>query len=220
MFMEHIKKGDFVEIKYTGYVNGEVFDSNIEEDLKKLNPEAKVEKTILAVGEEMVVKGLDNAIEGKEIGKEYRVTFGPKEGFGDRNKELVRTIPLKVFTDKNIMPRAGMMFSLDNQIVRIIAVSGGRVMADFNNPLAGKDVEYKFKVIGKVTDDKEKVEALFKTSLRFVPEFEIKDKIIIKGHKVFEGIVKAFNDKFKRLLGKELGFEEKKEEKKAEIKAE
>lgn len=214
--MENVKKGEFVEIKYTGYVNGQIFDSNIESDLKILNPEAKTEKTIVAVGEGMVVKGLDKALEGKELGKEYHIKIGHKEGFGDRNKDLIRTIPLKVFTEKNIMPQSGMMFSLDNQIVRIVAVSGGRVMTDFNSPLAGKEIDYKFTIIRKVGDDKEKIEALFKTSLRFVPEFEIKDKIIIKGHKIFEQIAKAFNEKFKKLIGKELGFEEKKENKKAE----
>ncbi|MDO8564263.1 MAG: FKBP-type peptidyl-prolyl cis-trans isomerase [Nanoarchaeota archaeon] len=209
--MDIIKKGEFVEIKYTGYVNNEIFDSNIEEDLKRLNPEAKVEKTIVAVGEGMVVNGLDKALEGKEMNKEYAVKFGHKEGFGDRNKDLIRTIPLKVFTEKNIMPQAGMMFSLDNQIVRIVTISGGRVMADFNNPLAGKEIDYKFKIIRRVSDEKEKIESLFKTSLRFIPEFEIRDKIVIRGHKSFEALVKSFNDKFKRLIGKELGFEEKKE---------
>ena len=211
--MENINKGDFVEIEYTGYVNNEIFDSNIVEDLKKINPEAKVEKSILCIGEGMIVQGLDKALESKEIGKEYRVKINANEGFGQRRKELIRTIPLKVFTDKEVMPRAGMMFSLDNQIVKIIAVSGGRVMTDFNSPLAGKEVEYKFKIIRKVHDEKEKAEALFKTSLRFVPEFEIKDKIIIKGHKIFEKVVSAFNDKFKKLIGKELGLEEKVEEK-------
>ncbi len=36
--VEKTKKGDFVEIKYTGLANNEIFDSNIDEDLKKLNP--------------------------------------------------------------------------------------------------------------------------------------------------------------------------------------
>ena len=39
--MDTIKKSDFVEIKYTGYSQGKEFDSNIEEDLKKINPKAK-----------------------------------------------------------------------------------------------------------------------------------------------------------------------------------
>ena len=38
---EKIIKGDFVEIQFTGKANGEIFDSNIPEDLKKLNKEGK-----------------------------------------------------------------------------------------------------------------------------------------------------------------------------------
>jgi len=34
MVVETAKKNDFVELKYTGYANGIIFDSNIEEDLK------------------------------------------------------------------------------------------------------------------------------------------------------------------------------------------
>ena len=33
---EKTKKHDFVEIKFTGKANNEIFDSNIEEDLKKI----------------------------------------------------------------------------------------------------------------------------------------------------------------------------------------
>ena len=36
MSQEKTKKGDFVEIKYSGYANNELFDSNVEENLKKL----------------------------------------------------------------------------------------------------------------------------------------------------------------------------------------
>ena len=35
--METTKSKEFVELKYTGYANNEIFDSNIEEDLKKIN---------------------------------------------------------------------------------------------------------------------------------------------------------------------------------------
>lgn len=53
--------------------------------------------------------------------------------------------------------------------------------------------------------------------MKFVPEVEIADKIIVVGHKGFDGIVNVLNDKAKELLGKELGFKEK-EEKKEETK--
>src|SRR3989344_7777549 len=94
-----IVKNDFIELKYTGYANDKIFDSNIEEDLKTLDPKAKIEKTIIAVGHMMVVSGLDKALEGKEIGKEYKLALSRDESFGERKRELVKTIPLRMFTD-------------------------------------------------------------------------------------------------------------------------
>ncbi len=212
--METVHKNDFIELSYTGTANGEVFDSNIAEDLKKISTQTP-KKLIIAVGHNMIVPGLDKFLEGKEGGKEYTHTFPAKEGFGERNREHVKTIPLKVFTERNIAPRPGMMLNIDEMIIKIVAVSGARVVADFNNPLAGKALTYKFTILRKVTDDKERATALFETMLRFVPDFEVRESIVIKAGKEFEVIVNAFKDKFKELIGKELTLEivEKKVEK-------
>lgn len=213
--METAKKGDFVEIEFTGFSDGKPFDSNVEEDLKKISSEAKAEKTIIIIGEGMIIPGFDKALENKEIGKQYEVHIAYKEGFGERKRDFLKTLPLKVFTEKNVNPKPGMALYLDNTFVRIIAVSGARVITDFNNPLAGKDLIYKFRIIGIVSDEKEKAEAFFKFFFRFVPEFEItSEKIIVKGQKNLEPIIKLFNDKFKQLFSKELDLkaEEKTEE--------
>lgn len=214
------QRNDFVEIKYTGYSNGNVFDSNVEEDLKKINPEAKTEKTVVIIGEGMLVSGFDKALEGKEIGKEYEIELKPKDAFGDRKRELVKTIPLKIFREKQIDPRPGMAFNLDNMIAKVIAVSGARVITDFNNPLSGKDVKYKFTIVRKVEDEKEKCDAVFVLMFRGIPEYEIKEKIILKGPKQLKMFVDSFAKRFKELVGKELDFEEKKPEKKEETKGE
>ena len=218
MESEKIQRGDFVEIKFTGYANGKIFDSNVEEDLKEINSKATPEKTIIAVGERMLVEGLDNALEDKELNKEYEISVSSKEGFGERKKELVRTIPLNSFRAQNVMPQAGMMLALDNAIVKILAVSGARVIADFNNPLAGKDLKYKIKILRKVTDEKEKAEALFSGFFRFVPEFEIsQENIIIRGPANLKIFSELFSEKFKTLIGKPLFFELK-EKPKEEVK--
>ncbi len=215
--MADVKKGDFIELKYRGYSNGALFDSNIEEEVKKIHPEAKGEKTIVVIGQGMVVAGLDRALEGKEIGKEYEVKVGCKEGFGERKKEFIKTIPLKVFTENKIAPQTGMGFTLDGQLVRVIAVSGARVITDFNNPLAGKELDYKFEIVRKVEDEKEKTEALFKNLFRMMPEFSVEgEKIVVKGAKRLEVFVAVFKEKFKELIGKELVFEEIKKEGKEE----
>lgn len=208
--METVKRNDFVEIKYTGYANGNVFDSNIEEDLKKIDPQAKPILNVVIVGQKMLIDGFDNAIEGKEIGKEYEIKISPKDGFGDRKTNLVKTIPLSVFRDKNTDPRPGMVLYLDNVIAKIMSVSGARVLVDFNNPLAGKEVTYKFKIVRKVTDDREKIKYFFESFLRVVPEYDVKDdKVIVRAMKDFEVFVTAFQDKFKELIGKNLVLEVK-----------
>ncbi len=214
---ELAKKGDFIEIKFTGYSQGQVFDSNIKEDLKKINSSAKAKPVVVIIGQKMVVSGLDEALEGKEIGKQYEIKLSAKDAFGERNPSLMKTIPLKVFTEKNINPKPGMILNLDEMIAKIIAVSGARVITDFNNPLAGKDVEYKFKIVKKIDNENEKINAWFEMAFGFLPEYEIKDKVILKEIKKFEEWVNAVKDKFKALFGKELAFELKEEVKKNQV---
>ena len=163
----------------------------------------------------MVVPGFDEALEGKEINKDYEIHVLYKDGFGERKRELVKTIPLHIFTEQKMDPKPGATFVMDNLFVRIITVSGARVLTDFNKPLAGKDLDYKFKITRIIQEDKEKAEAIFKFLFRTVPKFEVQEeKIIVKGPKPIEGLVSLYKDKFKEILKKDLVFEELKEEKK------
>ncbi|MBM3232245.1 hypothetical protein FJZ21_02615 [Candidatus Pacearchaeota archaeon] len=209
-----IRKGDFVELKFTGLVEGKVFDSNISDDLKQVNEKAEPEKTLVIVGQRMIVKGFDNFLEGKEINKHYEVTISPKDAFGSRRTDLVRIIPLKVFHEQKLNPRPGMSFVFDNQLAKVITISGARVITDFNNPLSGKDITYKFSVSRLVNDLKERAETVCKLVFRYVPEISVEnEKVTIRGPKILESFVKQAQDKFKEFLGKEVFFEEVKQEK-------
>lgn len=213
---EIAKKNDFVELKYTGYANGQVFDSNIEEDLKKIHPEAKAEPLLIIIGENMVVSGLDKAFEGKEIGKQYEITLSAKDAFGERRRELLKTLPIKIFHEQKIEPYPGLAVLMDGTIAKVISVSGARVVTDFNSPLAGKEIKYVFTILRKIKDEKEKCIILFNAAMRTVPEFEIEDKIKLKGSKSSEMRIKRLAPKFKELIGKELVFELKEEKKEDE----
>lgn len=204
-----IQKGDCIELKFTGYVDGRVFDSNIETDLKVVHEKAAPEKTLVIVGQHMVVNGLDKALEGKELHKEYHIALTAKEGFGIRRTELVKTLPLKVFAGQRVPPRPGAAFIFDNQLARVIAVSGARVITDFNNPLAGKDIEYKFIITHIVTDIREKAEAVCKLLLHFIPEIEVNGQtVILKGPKFLEQFIRHQQPRFKEFLGTEVQFKE------------
>ena len=218
--METVKKNDFVQVEFSAYANGELFDSTKAEEIKKLSPNTEAKPVIVAVGQQMIVPGFDSALEGKETGKEYTIKLSPKDAFGERKREMVRIVPANSFTERRVTPRPGMQLALDNTIVKILSVSGGRVTVDFNNPLAGKEVEYKFVITRKVSDEKEKASALFEALFRFVPDFNIGEKITVKGPKIIEAYAKAFSPKFKELVGKELDFKEEVKSDKKEEKSE
>ncbi len=212
---EKTKKNDFISIEFTGFSEGNIFDSNNSEDIKKINQNAKPKELIIAIGQGMVVKGLDKALEDKELEKNYEIKLSPNESFGLRDRNLIKTIPLKVFHAQKISPFPGLVLSMDNNLVKVIAVSGARVIADFNNPLSGKEITYKFKILKIINDEKQKSESLFKYLLGFAPEFEIYEKeIIAKGKKPLDVFINALSQRFKELIGKDLKFQEIQEESK------
>jgi hypothetical protein len=102
-------------------------------------------------------------------------------------------------------PVPGFAFNFDGRIGKVLAVSGGRVIVDFNNPIAGKDVIYKIKLLRKINDLKEKAKALIKFLFREDLKFEIKEKqIIMEVEKPMIEFVKLFKDKFHEMLDLEL----------------
>lgn len=199
------KKKDFVEIEFTGKTKeGDVFDSNVKEVLEKTNVKGYPKPFVFCLGEGMFIKGIDEFLVGKDVG-EYEVSLKPEDAFGKRNPKLIQMIQKKEFIKHNLNPIPGAIFNFDGKLAKVLTVSGGRVMIDFNNPLAGKEVDYKIKVLRKVEDLNEKVEALNDFLFRKNFEFEIKDKkLIMKVPKEATKFVEMFKDKFKEILDLDL----------------
>tara|TARA_Y100000310_G_scaffold328622_1_gene397053 strand:+ start:1709 stop:2368 length:660 start_codon:yes stop_codon:yes gene_type:complete len=196
-----IKKNDFIEIEFTGKSNNEIFDTTNPKEAESIGLKADVKPIIASVGKEMILKGLDDELEGKEIGKKYTIHLTPEKAFGPRNPSLIKTIPMRVFREKNMNPVPGMVFQFDDKLAKIISVSGGRITTDFNNPLAGKEVDYEFKILKKVTDNKEKVNAIQDFFFRQRFEFDIKDKKVIFKEAKLKPIIEVFKEKFKDISG-------------------
>jgi len=232
--MTIIKKNDFIEIEFTGTSNGEVFDTTDKKKAKEMGLDSDVKPVVVSIGNEMLLKGFDEVLEGKEIEKEYSIHLTPERAFGKRNPSLIKILPLKIFLEKNMNPVPGMTVQLDYNIAKILSVSGGRVSVDFNNPLAGKEIDYDFIIKRIITDEKEKINALqdFFFKQRF--EFEIKEeknkeeenkgeqktkikKVIfeIKDEK-FKPLFEFFKPKFKEMIGFDFEIGEVKKEVKKE----
>ena len=213
-----LQKKDFIEIEFIGKTKeGQVFDSNIKEEVEKINPEAKAKPFIYCLGEDMFLQAVDDFLIGKEIGK-HKIELTTEKAFGKRDAKLVQMVPIKVFFQNKINPIRGTILNFDGRMGKVLSVSGGRVLIDFNHPVAGKEVIYEVNVKRKLEDIKEKINAfndfLFKKDF----EFEIKEKKVIyaldKKDENLKKFLELFKDKFKEVFDMDL--EVKGEEKKTE----
>ncbi|MEK6832463.1 MAG: peptidylprolyl isomerase [Nanoarchaeota archaeon] len=204
-----LQKNDFIEIEFTGRIkDGEVFDSNIPEELKKLNSNQKAKPFIFCLGQDMFLKGVEEFLIGKDIGK-YEIELRPENAFGMRSQSLIQMIPLKVFIEHQIKPVPGAVLTFDNRVGKVLTVSGGRIMVDFNNPLAGKEVVYNINILRKVEDINEKINSLNEFLFRRDFKFTIDDKkLIIEVEKELKPFVELFKDKFKEMLDLDMELKE------------
>lgn len=208
-----IKEKDFIEIEFTGKTKDhEVFDSNVKSVLEKAGLNVPAKPFIFAIGQGMFLKGIENFLVGKDLGK-HEISLEAKDAFGIRDRKLMRMVPLKMFHEKQVNPVPGASFNFDGTPGKILTVSGGRVVVDFNNPLAGKDVEYSINVLRKIEDQKEKIDAFNEFLFKQKFAFEIKDKkLILKADKQLMQLVPLFKEKYKEVFDLDLKVEEAKQE--------
>ena len=170
MDMAIIKKNDFVEMEYTGMIKegNTIFDTSDEKVAKDNGLYDKNEDyspAVICVGENHILKGLEDQMIGKETGKEYTFDVSSENAFGRRNAKLIQLIPASKFMQQKIQPVPGLQLNIDGVFGVVKTVSGGRCLVDFNHPLAGKDLVYHVKINKIVDDNNEKLKSLLKLHL-------------------------------------------------------
>ena len=91
------------------------------------------------------------------------------------DENLVKIIPLSEFRRFGINPVPGMVVNVDGRLATIRAVSGGRVIVDFNHPFAGKTLVFYVNYKRDVEDINEKAKALSKLFFGKEDTIEIKE---------------------------------------------
>ncbi len=188
--MVKVQKGDVIRLNYTGKVKetGEIFDTTYEEMAKEAgiySENAVYGPVPIAVGAGHVLKGLDEQLEGLEVGEKYEIIVPPEKGFGMRDPKLIKTFTLGQFRRQGIYPFPGMPVEIETESGRklkgkVMTVSGGRVRVDFNHPYAGKHLVYEVEVVEKIEDPIEKVKALIELRM---PRVDTEKVIIEVGEK-------------------------------------
>jgi len=160
-----LHKGDFILVDYVRKVKetGEVSDTTIEETAKKehLHKEGEIyEPQLVVIGEGWVLKTLDESLTTIEIGKKTSVEIPPKKAFGERDPEKVKRVSLRNLTTKGITPTLGKQVEYNGKMATVRTIGAGRVLLDFNPPLAGKTLIYEITIQKKLTTKKQKIAAL------------------------------------------------------------
>jgi len=101
-------------------------------------------------GASNIVPGLESALDGKTRGDSVQVTVSPDEGYGDRDDELVLTVPKERFEGASSL-ESGMRFRADTQdgarIFTVVEVGEKDVTIDGNHPLAGRTLHFDVEVV-------------------------------------------------------------------------
>lgn len=181
-----LQKKDFIVVDYVAKVKetGEIFDTTREEVAKKehLYKEGDIyEPKLVVIGEGWVLKALDENLSTMEVGKPAIIELPPAKAFGERDPEKIRRVPLKQLLAKEITPSLGMRIEYGGKTATIRAIGAGRVLLDFNPPLAGKTLVYEVTVQKKLETAEEQIAALIRRRIPAVEqakfEFAVKTKI-------------------------------------------
>jgi peptidylprolyl isomerase len=187
MMVMGLQKSDFVVIDYVAKVKetGEVFDTTSEEVAKKehLYKEGDIyESKLVVIGEGWVMKSLDESLTTMEVGKPGVVEIAPDKAFGNRDPEKVKRVPLKQLVARDINPSLGMRVEYGGKMATVRAIGAGRVLLDFNPPLAGKTLVYDVTVQKKLETVEDKIAALVHRRIPAVEaakfEFTVKSKAV------------------------------------------
>ncbi len=167
-----MEKGSIVKINYVERIKttGKVTDTNIESMAKEAgildseNP-SRYRPTPTVVGSGKPIKGVDEALLGMQVGERKRFEVPPEKAYGPRNPKLMDHVPMSSFLKEGIRPVRGLPVRTRRGLAIVRSTTGGRVLLDFNHPLAGQTLDYEVEVAGVAKDLETKVRWLIETRL-------------------------------------------------------
>lgn len=171
-----VQKGDMVYVDILGRTVEEdpskniVFQASNPEDAKLLpnyDPQKAEQYTpeLAIIGEKgYLMDKIDEAItEGVKFFEEKIITLEPEDAFGIREGKKIEKVNQKQFIkDMNgEKPYPGATYrDKKGRTGTVLRANQGRLIVDFNHPLAGKKVEYRVKVIDKIEGFENKIKAI------------------------------------------------------------
>ena len=178
-----IRQGSFVLIEYTVYNKDDqkVIDTTLEEKAKEggiFNENVKYEPELVIIGEGMLFKSLEEEVLKLKEGDTATIELPPEKAFGKRDPSKIKTISARELSRRGIIPRVNEEVEINGQHAIIRSVGGGRVILDFNHPLAGKTLVYELKIVKVLKEPSEKLrELVYRWLKRVISREDIRVRI-------------------------------------------
>ncbi|AQG78344.1 FKBP-type peptidyl-prolyl cis-trans isomerase [Spirosoma montaniterrae] len=97
-------------------------------------------------GENNLIPGMEEGLEGRTKGDKLQLTVPPEKGYGRRDPQLIEQVPRTAFGGQTI--EVGMQFQAnDGQIITVTEVGAEAVTVDANHPLADQDLHFDVEVV-------------------------------------------------------------------------
>ncbi|MGC8515269.1 MAG: FKBP-type peptidyl-prolyl cis-trans isomerase [Thermoplasmata archaeon] len=160
-----MNNGDFIKIDYSMRVGDDkklvsTSSEQLAKDNSIFNENTKYGPIAVVVGADQVFKKIDNSFKEAQVDKEVEVTLTPEEAYGVRDPKNIKVHSYIEFKRQNIDPVPGQEIYLNHRRGKVLSVTPGRVLVDYNPPHAGKTIVYSYTLRSVISDPKEKVLAL------------------------------------------------------------
>ena len=180
---QKIQKGDLIHLDYDLWIADDniLFETTHKELAEEngITEENAVYKPIAVIIDEgKAVAGLYKSLLEAEVGKEYEIEVPPEEGLGNRDPKLVEWHMMNEIRRQKLEPVVGKSITIKDKNGRektgfVTMVSPRRVRVDYNNPLAGKTLRYKYKVVDTAATAEEKVATILEMDFGKKDDFKI-----------------------------------------------
>jgi FKBP-type peptidyl-prolyl cis-trans isomerase SlyD len=139
--LDTVKKDLVISMDYELKVENEVVDYSEEND-----------PIVFIQGYGNIIPGLEKAIEGMKVGDSKEVFVKAAEGYGEYDADAFVEIPKAEFP-ADVPMEVGIELSVNDEdgeesAAFIEEVSVDTITLNFNHPLAGKDLNFKIKIVG------------------------------------------------------------------------
>jgi len=167
---KNVEEGDFVLVKITARTQkGKIFRVSSEKDAKKagIYDEERAKQGVytpefVIVGKPgFVNEGLTETIKEMKYFEKRSVRIPPTKAFGKRDPQKIERIGIAKFRKLNDgkNPEPGQDFTnKKGERGTVTNIVQGKVIIDYNHPLAGQSIDYNLEVINKIEDFGEQIE--------------------------------------------------------------